>query len=275
MRHSCEGRKRQTLGKGAPWPTSTQDNHDTISPMITVIHGDNELQIRATVEKLRQGKKSEDVTTLTKPDPLTLRQNIGSVSMFFDTRLYIIEGMLAKGVSEEVVDFLATLPAETMVAFVEYTKLDRVAGASKKALVGKKLLDTLQKRVARLSVVACNDYSLFDFLDTLSPGKSKQIVTQFDALLLNGYQSEEIYYMVVDHIRNLVILKDTGGVVGMHAFRVAKLRNQAAAFTLVRLEALYQKLYQLEVSQKERRFGEGSPFPMAEDLRFFLASSFT
>lgn len=243
--------------------------------MITVIHGDNELQIRATVEKLRQGKKSEDVTTLTKPDPLTLRQNIGSVSMFFDTRLYIIEGMLAKGVSEEVVDFLATLPAETMVAFVEYTKLDRVAGASKKALVGKKLLDTLQKRVARLSVVACNDYSLFDFLDTLSPGKSKQIVTQFDALLLTGYQSEEIYYMVVDHIRNLVILKDTGRVVGMHAFRVSKLRNQAAAFTLVRLEALYQKLYQLEVSQKERRFGEGSPFPMAEDLRFFLASSFT
>lgn len=244
--------------------------------MITLIHGDNELQIRKELQSLKDKAKGEMVI-LQKPDPLTLRQHIGSSNMFFVDRFFVVEQMFEKGVSVDVITFLADLPQETTIVFAERKRIDRAEGKSesKTILKGKKLLDALKKAIPSSKVIACNDYTIFDFMDALRPKNTKQVMQLYDKLLDMRYAPEEIYYQLQDHIRNLIIANDLGksGLKGMHEFRAGKIVQQARQFELKQLIKIYQKLFQLEVAQKLKRISEGSPFSMEEDLRFFLATA--
>lgn len=245
--------------------------------MITIIHGDNVLQIQKTLDALKKKSQEKELIVLQKPDALTLRQHLSTPAMFFDNRLTIVEKFLTKGMSQEVIDFLSMLPQDTSCVFVEYTRLDRSEKAAKNIIGGKKLLDALKKQVKGLQIIACNDYALFDFLETLKPGQVKEVITRFDDLISKDYEAEAIFAIVVDHVRNLIIAKDLGpkGLSDMHEFRRNKMLVQSRAFTLQQLRSIYQKLFQLEIAQKEKRQGEGSPFSMEEDLRFLLSQVFS
>lgn len=255
--------------------------------MLTLIHGDNELQTRRELQLIKEANKGKEIVVLSKPDALTLRQQLASSNMFYDDRLIVVEQFFEKGVAAEVVEFLATLPKETTGVFVERKQLDgrksssdgtKAAKGKKtdKVLKGKKLLDELKSQIPSMKIIVCNDYSLFNFLDALVPGNSPKLVKEYQALLDNDYTPEEIYYMIVDHMRNLVIANDLGanGLPGMHQFRQGKIVSQSNRFTEKQIITAYQKLFQLETAQKLKRVGEGSPFSMEEDLRFFLATSF-
>ncbi len=245
--------------------------------MITIIHGDNILQVKQEVQKVKDLAKTREVTILSKPDPLTLRQHLATPAMFFDERLTIVEGLLSKGISLDVVEFLAQTPPSTNCVFVETSRLDRSEKSSKTVLQGKKLLDALKKEIKVLRIVACNDYAIFDFLDALVPKNIQMIISHYEKLRSQKYEPEEMFYMVVDQFRNLIIAKDVGarGLASMHAFRAQKFLAQSKKFSLKELLVIYQKLFQMEVQQKEKRFGEGSPFTFDEDLTFFLTQNFS
>lgn len=247
--------------------------------MITVIHGDNTLQIDKTLVSIKQQHKSKELITLQKPDALTLRQHLATPGMFFDDRLTIVERFLEKGTSQDVVDFLGTLPRETVAVFVETKRLDRLSSGKEKTktLAGKKLLDTLKKKIPTLQVIACNDYSLFNFLDQLKPGNARELLQTYELLLQAGYEAQEIYYMIVDQFRYLIIANELGpaGLKDMHEFRQKKFVTQARSYTMQQLLLIHQHLFHLEVAQKEKRTGEGSSFSMEDDLRFLLAQIFS
>lgn len=247
----------------------------TMRLMITVIHGDNLLQIRKMVEDQKKRYHNAEIITLVKPDLAALRQNLSTMTMFSDSRLTIIESLLQKGLAQEGLDFLASLDNSSACIFVEYLRLDRLAiGKEKKKtlLKGKKLLDGL-KLIKGLTIIPCNDYSLFDFFDSIKPGNRNDVIVRFDALLQADYEAEAIFYMLVDHVKNLVIAADIGssGLSSIHEFRAKKIVQQARSFSLPKLISFYQSLYNVEVAQKEKRLGSGSPFSMAEDLRFLLS----
>lgn len=249
--------------------------------MITLIHGDNELQIYKTLANIKTHAKDKELITLQKPDALTLRQHLATPAMFFDNRLTVVERFFEKGTTQDVITFLSELPADTSAVFVEAKRLDRVASGAKEKktktlLAGKKLLDAL-KQVKGLQIIACNDYSLFDFLDQLKPHNAVEVLQRFESLLTASYEAQEVYYMIVDHVRNLIIAKDLGGsgLKDMHEFRQKKILGQARQFTLFQLLAIYQQLFQLEIAQKEKRVGEGSMFSMEDDLRFLLVHAFS
>lgn len=270
--------------------------------MVTIIHGDNELQVRRELQIIKEKNTNKDIVILTKPDALTLRQNVASDSMFESNKVVIIEQMLEKGIASEVVAFLGTNTSSIDCVFVERRQLDRDStshklvdreaqtesasigigkgerskGKTTQLLKGKKLLDTFKKQIPTIRIIVCNDYSLFNFLDALLPGNSKKIIADYQTLIDNGYAGEEIYYMVVDHVRYLVIANDLGvkGLVGMHQFRQSKIVSQAKRFSQKQIVSIYKKLFEVEVAQKLKRVGEGSPFSMEEDLRFFLSTAF-
>lgn len=247
--------------------------------MITVIHGDNILQIDKTLVSIKQQHKNKELITLQKPDALTLRQHLATPGMFFDDRLTIIERLLENGVSKDVIDFLSESPKDTTAVFVEVKRLDRLSAGKDKAkiLSGKKLLDTLKKQIPHIQIIACNDYTLFNFLDQLKPSNARELLKTYELLLQTGYEAQEIFYMIIDHFRHLIIAKELGGsgLKEMHEFRQKKLMVQAKAFTNQHLLLMYQQLFQLEVAQKEKRVGEGSMFSMEDDLRFLLVQIFS
>lgn len=245
--------------------------------MISLIHGDNELQVRQEIKNLKDKYRNREIVTLVKPDAMALRQQLMSTNLFFDDKVTIVERMFEKGVGEDVVNFLATVPAEQVLFFAETKRMDKAEKSSKTTLKGKALLELLKKKIPAIQIIAANDYTVFDFLDALTPGNATKALVLYDKLLANKYASEELFALMIDQFRTLIILSDLGpnAVPGMHQFRKQKLARQASRYQLKTLTTIYQRMFQLEVAQKERRLGEGSPFSMEEDLRFFLATAFS
>jgi DNA polymerase III delta subunit len=226
--------------------------------MITLIHGDNKEQSRNELNRILDTKKGREVRRLDGLGltPENLSQALESTSLFGGDVLIIVENLFSKlGKKVKLMEsFAAQLAANAQIAEIILWE-DRELSKTAISLLG----GNVTTKVFTVPKV------LFQFLDSVVPGHTENLLPLFHTLL-ESEASELVFTMLVTRVRQL--LQITGGITpsGMQEWQASRLTKQAKFFTIDRLLAMYKKLLLIDYSIKSGT----SPFTLKEQLELWL-----
>lgn len=209
--------------------------------MLTVIHGDDLRSSRLLLTSLQKDRTN---TVVLQEDKLTLEglmQNLGTGSLFGETKLIVIEELFAKIKSaNEQKKFLAFIN--------EYSSSNEIVLWEGKDLT-KTQLASLQKATIRHFKLP---QSLFHFLDAIKPNNGKEAVSFFHESLQNS-EREMLFFMLVRQMRLLLAFlsgAEVEEIKRMSPWQKTKLQKQAKYWQQEILLRFYQRLYDLEKGMK-------------------------
>ncbi len=239
--------------------------------MITIIHGDNILESRKFLKQLIESAQNQEVVSLdgTSCDLTALIQATQSDQLFsqMHAKLVVAENFLTKGIKEEVIEYLKTMPNDAHLVFWEGRQIDRATKSVKgkslalrqkkteKVLKGMTLLKALQNLPAKPIIRIFRSTLMFDFFDSLRPGNGANALVLSQRLQNERTEVEDLFPVLADHFRYLIKAKVGGSqaLSDMHPFRAQKITNQARSFTEEQLMTIFHLLLDFEIACKFAR----------------------
>lgn len=209
--------------------------------MIYLLHGDNLVASREFLKTLTDSAKNRKQSVIRLNGIQTRSEDfiqaLDSQYLFGPDNLVIVEQLFSRPRSAEqkqILQFLRKYEGSVEVVFWE------------KKEVGKVLQRNLPKRtVIKLFKTPA---TIFKFLDSLAPVSKKEAL----GLLIHLNKNETpdlVFYMLARQIR-LLLLVSSGGEVKGPPWMIAKLKRQAANFSLNQLLTTYQQLFRIDEQVK-------------------------
>lgn len=215
-----------------------------------IIHGDNEIASRNLYISLkdRAAKSGQQIVDLSGPS-LTVSDLVTaseSVSLFGSTNSVFIEGFFTRRAGNDKKTVTGFLLSHLSADIYLWDSQDVSASLKSFPLASIKKFD-LPKYI-------------FQFIDTFSLPAFNQA--------LSGTSPEQILALVARRIHDLILIKENRGV--FPPWQAAKLKSQAAQYSLSRLKTYNLQLLELAFAQKTSL----PPYDLATALQFWLAKNF-
>lgn len=228
--------------------------------MLHLFHGDNIEASRRELQNFRGKFKDSEVIVLDgrRVTFTELKQATESTSLFGADRLVVIENFLSKRLSprpkdtDELIILIKNIPSSSELVFWEDKE------------IGKTIISFLPKNID----LAVFQYprELFNFLDSIRPGKGAEIVERFGDVVTHD-SAEMIFAMLIRQFRFLIMVKDLGKkVTELTPWQAAKFSRQAEGFTLKDLIDLYGQLLDIDIKIKSGT----TPFNLTQEMKLFL-----
>lgn len=208
--------------------------------MIILIHGDNTIQSRSELNRLKKPYPEIRELNGRNLDSATLTQALQSGSVFEADTAVVIERLLSrlKGRGKPK-DPLLTVIADSASQIPLILWEDREITRS--VIAG--LPFALTEKIFKIPAV------IFQFLDGIAPDKSKIMLELYQRTLVTD-PPELIHSMLLRRLRQLIMVRD--GIIppGMAGWQSARLTSQAKLFTIKQLKNIYRKLIDIEFRVK-------------------------
>lgn len=228
--------------------------------MLTILHGENIVQSRLTLEKIKEENRRKEIISLDgkKIDLTTLKEALESSSMFEDSRLVILENLFAARSKIEL---------EKMTNYIALKEYSNGLILWEKDSLTKTVLDKLK---ADKVLEFKPEQMVFKFLDSLKPDNVQESLLLLTKLLKND-EPEIAIFMIIKRFRLLLLLKDkvtsgTDDLAKLAPWQVSNLTKQANCFTLESLVIIYHQLLEIDAAEKT---GQAS-FNLTKSLELFL-----
>jgi len=210
--------------------------------MLQLIHGDNQVNSRKKLtELLAEAKKqNKEIFQLNaeKLDRAQLESNLLSESLFGQEKILLLEGLYSLPKSKKKDEFIDLISSASIDIILWEKKL-----LNKTDL--KKLPSNFESYEFKITP------KLWTFLDKLSPNpKSKNALLKIFHESIAIDSAEFIFLMMARQIRLLIQVKE-GGAIKLAPFMLSKLKKQAGEFSLEKLLAIHQQLYQIDKKLKQ------------------------
>lgn len=210
--------------------------------MLQLIHGDNQVNSRKKLtELLAEAKKqNKEIFQLNaeKLDRAQLESNLLSESLFGQEKILLLEGLYSLPKSKKKDEFIDLISSASIDIILWEKKL-----LNKTDL--KKLPSNFESYEFKITP------KLWTFLDKLSPNpKSKNALLKIFHESIAIDSVEFIFLMMARQIRLLIQVKE-GGAIKLAPFMLGKLKKQAGEFSLEKLLAIHQQLYQIDKKLKQ------------------------
>ncbi|OGG28886.1 hypothetical protein A2971_03045 [Candidatus Gottesmanbacteria bacterium RIFCSPLOWO2_01_FULL_46_21] len=220
--------------------------------MIILLHGDDTVSSRNELHRLKAGREVRQLDGRGLTDT-ALTQALESGSMFGDDILVIVENLFGKlGKKQKLIARLAEIIKKSPADVIVWE--DKEVGVTVTKSLGSANVQLFKTPI-----------SLFQFLDGLTPGHTKNSLLLFQKTL-QTHAPELIFSMIVRRIRQLIQVADGVTPEELASWQVSRLTSQARSFTIDRLVELYRKLLDMEYSIKTGT----SPFSMQQLLEQYL-----
>ena len=226
--------------------------------MITLLHGDHTLASRNELNRLKDAASNKEIRVLDGRalELSTLVQSLESSSLFGGDTLVIIERLFGKiGKFPKRIAELCTILIRSSEATDIILWEDKEVGVT----VTKNLGSNAKIQLFKLTVI------IFEFLDSLIPGNSKQLMEIYSRLIIEE-APELVFAMMVKRVRQLIQLADGVTPTGVAGWQASRLTTQAQSFTMEKLLGMYKTLYDRELSIKTGT----SPFSISSHIEQFI-----
>lgn len=217
-----------------------------------VIHGEQtHVSRQKLIELIQQAKTgNQEVITISAKNltPADLETQLGSESLFGNSRLVVIEELHSLPVSAR---------RKALIEQVKTTEVELILW-EKRSLTKTQLKALNPKQVYEFKPTS----NLFKWLDSLSPNpktKSQQLKLLKAATDSDG--AELCLIMLARQTRLLIQAKTHSKIAGA-PFMITKLNSQAQAFTIEQLLKLHTKLLELDLAQKTNSY----PWSLTDEL---------
>jgi DNA polymerase III delta subunit len=209
--------------------------------MITIIHGEDTASSRNYLAEYRQrvtNLVTFDAATVTLTD---LAQVLEGGGLFSTDKSVLIEQLFTKKKKSDELD-----------AIVSY--LTKQSDADIVSWEGKELLPSLLKKFPKATVHSYKlPSSLFQFVDSLTPGNTTQSLQLFHTTLTTA-DPEMIFAMLIRQFRLLLAVAESTADIDemkrLAPWQQQKLTKQAKTFSTKQLRLLYTQLAEIDLSQK-------------------------
>lgn len=228
--------------------------------MITIIHGDD---IKSSRNFYFEKKSSKKESTLLNGETVKLTdvvQILEGGELFQTEKNIFIEEFLGKRKQsaefDEIISCFSKTESQSNITFWESKTLT------------KKQLSYFPKAIIKIFKLP---QAIFTFLDALSPKNGKRLVFLFHETL-KYCDPEFVFYMSIRHFRLLIALSSSSfktpidEVVRLSPWQRSKLQKQVNLFSLEDLKKTYQKLFELDLSQKTGKLS----VPLSTAIDFLL-----
>lgn len=225
--------------------------------MITILHGDNIEESRAILLQFHHDQAASDIRSINGKytNETELVQLLESPSMFFDSTIIIIENLLT------------TLGKKTN-QIKKYTKL--LDGNNDKRIllweskeISRDILSLFSSKIE--SKLFVYPKSIFNYLDAIKKNNAKSLITQLP-LVFQSIAPEVIWNMMINRVRQLMMIKDHASISRLQSWQLGRLTNQASSFTMDELTEKYTYMLDSEFSLKTG----SSPLTMQELIRTWI-----
>lgn len=210
--------------------------------MITLLHGDHIQASRDELNRLKNSTSNKEIRVLDGRtlELSTLVQSLESSSLFGGEILVIIERLFGKigKFPKRIGELCAILNRSGQTTDIILWE-DKEVGVT----VIKNLDSQAKIHVFKVPVI------IFQFLDSLKPGNSKQLLDIYSKLIIEE-APELVFAMIVKRIRQLIQLADGVTPTGVAGWQASRLTTQAKSFTMEKLLNMYKKFYEIELSIK-------------------------
>lgn len=224
--------------------------------MITLLHGENILKSRQALVSLLEKARNEGVEVVTfggqKTGLAEVKNALQSGSLLGKNRLVIIENLLSASRSKE---------KEKILAYLAKAEFDNdLILWEERELKNLPTLPKVDIQLFKLKPL------IFRFLESLRPGNHEEMLRLLQEVKTQE-EPEMIFYMLIRQLRYLFLAKDQA-FVGLPDWQKRKLASQARHFRPDQLQELYQKLLEIDFSQKT----SSDPYPLSSRLDLLVAS---
>jgi len=226
-----------------------------------LLHGENITQSRLRLSLLTETLEKQGIKEIIRLDGLKVnleevRQTREARSLFGEQRLVIIANLLSAQASKrqkEIIDYLLRESYDLPLILWEKREI--------KGTILNRFKSKFKIEIFKIPP------SIFRFLDSLSPGKSQQMLTLLHQI--KERESEIIFYMLCQRVRQLILAKDLGeeGLESLKSWQQAKLLKQAENFEISQLTTFYHRLLEIDYRQKTSQ----TPFLLFSALDVLLA----
>lgn len=228
--------------------------------MLHLIHGDDVEKTRHTLSSIKSNTKNKEIREVDGKhlDENMLVQSLESPSLFGGDICIIIERYLTYAKKREksysrIVDRIVRASSEYDVILYEEKEID----TSTIQKLGKYANVTLHK----------TPVVLFQFLDAVMPGNTKQSLTLLERTTLHE-PPEIVFSLLVKRTRQLMECKDGFTPGGVASWQEVRLTNQARQFTMEQLIAMHTQLLNADIATKTG----STPFTLTQLLEQIILS---
>lgn len=212
--------------------------------MITVIHGEDVVSSRGYYIKLRGNVSDANTFEGISLHLEDIAQSLSSNALFAQEKNLFIEDFFTKRKTgketDAIISYINNAVSDATVTFWESKEL---------SLKQLRCLKDSQNKLFKINK------TIFQFLDALSPGNTKLMMSLFHQTLQVD-DEQFIFFMVIRHLRMLLALSDTASsetideLKRLAPWQRSKLQKQAGFFTRDHLLYLYRLLFSLDFAQK-------------------------
>lgn len=226
--------------------------------MLTLIHGADRVTSRNKITDLLTRDENTEKIFLdgTKTELSDLVINCESASIFNNKKVIIIENLLSQAKSKEtdnLLNYLLKLKTDNSIIIWEGKEIDKVK---------------INKHFQSVTVILCQlPQNIFKFLETIGL-ESPSISVNYFHSLLNTYDADFIFNMILRQLRLLMIIKDekSRNKTNLANWQISRLNNQARIFKIEELISLYRQLLVIDTKIKTGQ----TPYTYKEFLDIFL-----
>jgi len=222
--------------------------------MISILHGENLVESRKVLVSAMKKARQEGMEVISlvgnKTNLAQARNTLQSDSLLGKNRLLIIENLFSSQKTNEkqkIIDFLGKEKFDNDLIIWEEKEIKSLA-----------LLPKAEVKIFKIK------QSLFQFLESLKPGNSRQML-EFLGQVKNQEEPEMIFYMLIRQIRYLILAKDR--LLTLPDWQRRKFEIQAGYFSQDKLKQIYQQLLEIDYAQKT----SGDPYLLASRLDLLIA----
>lgn len=222
--------------------------------MISILHGENLVESRKALVSSMEKARQEGIEVISlvgnKTTLAQARNSLQSDSLLGKNRLLVIENLLSSQKSNEkqkVIDFLSKEKFDNDLIIWEEKEI--------------KSLSLLPKAEVKIFKIK---QSLFQFLESLKPGNSRQML-DFLGQVKKQEEPEMIFYMLIRQIHYLILAKDK--LLTLPDWQRRKFEIQAEYFPQEKLKQIYQQLLEIDYAQKT----SGDPYLLTSRLDLLIA----
>ena len=226
--------------------------------MIIIIHGDDLSSSRNFYISERQKSKNPVILEGNKLNLSDLMQSLEGGSLFNEEKEIFIENFFSAKKANP--DF------KKIIEYLDKNKDSKIY-FWESGVLSKTEINTFKNSFTKLFKIPQN---LFAFLDSIKPANHNSI--KLFHSLLTEMEPEIIFYMLIRQFRLLLAVSDLHSsanideVKRMAPWQTGKLKSQALVFGEEKLKKNYDKLYQIDYSQKSGKLALSLP----QAIDFFL-----
>lgn len=240
--------------------------------MLLVLHGEDIIGSRHELDRQKQNYSVDQIHTFDEqPQDLTILTQITNSNQLFGAsgdKLIVFEGILEKGLSEQLVSWITSSLDHNQIVIWENHQIGKsTKKTSNKQASASSFIRKLEGFGSNVKVLQFRTNILFDFLESLYPGNLKKAL-RLSAELAANYSFYDYFPLLVDHFRYLIylgLLSSKQDLAKLHPFRLQKLKIQYKLSSNQNLIQLYQCLYNWELSEKFTRLSWDEGFNLSSD----------